>query len=414
MPNVSREDQLIQRQHEIWSKMEELLQAATNEERDFSGEERQEWDRAESDLDQVSKDIERIQRHARRDEPNTSGLIGMTQPAPSGETQEQRYEQAFDRVMRHGFKRASAEDIQLMEQRATVAGTNMGTNEDPAGGYTVPEGFRQYMEESLQAYGGIMNIAQNITTSSGNKLPWPVVTAGGRTSKGVLLTENTQMGEQAVEFGQDALDSFTYVSQMIRVSYQLLQDSAFDLNQYVAGVAGERIGRALAEHLATGDNSGQPQGVSQTSNTKTAPDPGDITYQDMLTLEHSIDPAYRNNTVRYLMSDETLKAIRGMTDADNRPLWVPVPAPGFTSRLNGYNYTIDNDLPDKAPTGATTGNPALYFGDFRRGYVVRSVRDVGLTRLDERYADFLQVGFFAYARYDAAIQDENAYGVLIV
>src|SRR5690606_9353822 len=122
----------------------------------------------------------------------------------------------------------------------------------------------------------------------------------------------------------------------------------------------------------------------------------------------SVDPAYRNNgRVRYVLSDGALKMARKLKDGDDRPLWVPVPAPGFTSTLNGYSYTVDNSMAAPAP-----GARSILFGDVFSAYVVRQVHGVQMVRLDERFADLLQTAFFAYARMDAIPDDLGAVRVL--
>src|SRR5690606_12480293 len=115
---------------------------------------------------------------------------------------------------------------------------------------------------------------------------------------GAILAENNQIGEQNVEFDQAELGAYTYTSKLMKVSWQLLNDSAFDLPSFLGRKAGERIGRAWAAHLVGGTGTGQPTGlvanctVGHTGATSAAPA---ITYDDMIDLEHSVDPAYRNS-----------------------------------------------------------------------------------------------------------------------
>src|SRR5690606_8369003 len=181
----------------------------------------------------------------------------------------------------------------------------------------------------------------------------------------------------------------------------------FDLPSFLGRKAGERIGRAWAAHLVGGTGTGQPTGlvanctVGHTGATSAAPA---ITYDDMIDLEHSVDPAYRNSgRARYILSDGARKLIRKLRDGDDRPLWVPVPAPGFAATINGYPYSIDNSM--AAPSA---GGRSVIFGDVAAAYIVRQVQGIQMVRLDERYADYLQTGFFAFARMDATIDDENA------
>jgi HK97 family phage major capsid protein len=122
------------------------------------------------------------------------------------------------------------------------------------------------------------------------------------------------------------------------------------------------------------------------------------TFEDLLDLEHSVDPAYRANA-QFVLSDAALRQIKGLKDNDGRPLWMA----GLTVALRGpslvTSYIINQDMP--AP-GA--GNKSLLFGDTSK-HIVRDVREVTLKRLDERYAEMDAVAFVAFSRHDARMVD---------
>lgn len=401
--NVNR---LIQRQHEIWDRMQTIEAAAVSEKRDWTAEERANYDAAEKDLDLVSGDIERLQRSARRELaqlPTVTPVPGEVPAEPVTEDRAAAYEEAFNVYVRRGMSRCSDAQQRLLEENFVAEERAQGAGTDAAGGYLVPEGFRRVMTETMKAYGGLINHATVITTTTGNPLPWPTNDDTGNT--GAILGENTQIGEQDLTLGQSQLGAYTYTSKLVRVSWQLLQDSAFDLNTWLPKKLGERIGRAQAPHLVSGTGTGQPTGLVSSATagvTGAVSAQPAITYDNLIDLEHSIDPAYRMNA-RYVMSDGALKIIRKLKDGDDRPLWVPVPAPGFPATINGHPYSIDNSM--AAPLAAAR---SIIFGDIAAGFIVRVVQGVQMVRLQERYADFLQTGFFGFARMDAKPDDAAA------
>jgi HK97 family phage major capsid protein len=75
----------------------------------------------------------------------------------------------------------------------------------------------------------------------------------------------------------------------------------------------------------------------------------------------------------------------------------------MAATLNGIPYTIDQGMASMAANAVS-----ILFGDFKAGYIVRQVHDVQLVRLNERYADFMQVGFFGYSRLDGRPDDPAA------
>lgn len=404
---MSRLDDLIRRQHEIWSRMQDLRALPEKENRDWTAEERTNYDAAEVDLTQVSEDIERLQRAAKLDQVDRSQVItatGEPELKPTHEERAQRYNDAFWAFTRRGMTRLKPDQQELLETgHAEIRAQGITT--DPLGGYLVPEGFRGTMTETMKAFGGLANLATVITTSTGNDLPWPTNDDTG--NEGVILSENTVVPDQDLTLGQRTLGAYMYTSKLVKLSLQLVQDSAFDLEGWLPRKLGERLGRAQAGHFATGTGINQPLGLTTGSTVGKTGAGGQLTsfiYDDLVDLEHSVDPAYRDaSRCRYLMSDAALKALRKLKDGDQRPLWVPVPAPGFSPTINGWSYTIDNKMPAPAASAKS-----LAFGDFRAGYIIRQVLGMQMVRLGERYMDALQIGFFGFARVDAMVDDPAA------
>lgn len=376
-------------------------------------------DRAMAEFDKIEAKIERLQKLESAEDRADQGDPRRPIP-PDGEDRGGREteitpEQAFTRAMCFGVNALSTEERQALgelraevtpEMRAQAAGT------DSAGGFTVPEGFQAEIVRSMAAFGPMLDpgITRQINTTSGNPLPWP--TMDDTSNKGALLTENTQDGEQDVTFGQKQLDAYMYTSKIVRVSLQLLQDSAFDMNGLLRDVFGERIGRIGNEHLTTGDHSGKPNGIvtASTEGKQTASATA-ITFDEIIDLEHSVDPAYRMlGSARYMLHDNVLLAVRKLKDSDGRYLWEPAqPRTGTEALLNGYPYTVNQDM----SSTITADDKVILFGAFEK-YVVRRVLAFQMLRLVERYADFLQVGFIGFTRFDGDLMDTAAVKHLVM
>lgn len=399
---------LIDEQNTIWTRMQELRQGM--EDRDLTAEERANWDTAETRLTVVSGDIERLQRDAARSQIDRSQIVTAT-GAPTGEGQERaaaaeretRYAEAFYGFIRRGLERLNPEQRELLAEGFGEVRAQGGVI-DTAGGYLVPEAFRAVMTETMVAFGGIMGVANVIVTGTGADLPWP--TNDDTNNKGRILGENMPVNDVNVTMGQRKLTAHTYTSDMVRAALILIQDSVFNLETWLPGKLGTRIGRAVAEHLAIGTGVDQPEGITVggvVGKTGAISATAVITYDDLIDIEHSVNSAYRGNA-RYAMADTMLKLIRKLKDGENRPVWVPVPTVGFPATINGFEYTIDDDMPDPGVSAKS-----IAFGDFKRGYLVRQVRDVQMMILRERYADYLQVGFTGFARLDARVDDAAAF-----
>ena len=269
-----------------------------------------------------------------------------------------------------------------------------------AGGYTVPEGFVNSLEQALLTFGGVRQVADVMRTDSGNDLPWP--TMNDTSNKGAILAEATTFSTSVdPTFASVIFKAFKYSSKPIIVSNELLQDSAFDLAAMIGGWLGTRIGRIQNDHFTTGTGTTLPNGVVVASvegveaASKTA-----ITDTEVISLEHSVDPAYRPNAM-WMFHDTILAAIRVLKDVTSgQYLWQPGMQAGVPDRLLGYRYVINQSM---TPTQAQSAKIIL-FGDFSK-YKIRDVAGVRLVRLDELFAQTDQVGFVAFLRSDGQLLD---------
>lgn len=290
----------------------------------------------------------------------------------------------------------------------------LGTLPDTAGGVTIPQGFYAQLIDAQKAYGGMLDVAFILDTTTGNALPIP--TDNDTSNAGALLSENTTVGQQDVTFGSVTMNAHTYSSKMVLVSNQLLQDTAFNLDAFLSGKLGTRIARIVNTHCTTGDGASKPTGiitaatlgftagnasggVSTTTGSTTT-----FTYDDLIELEHSVDPAYRKGA-QFMMSDFALKLIKKLKDGIGRPLWMPGLAVKEPDTINSYPYVINQDM----ATPAASAKPVV-FGDLKN-YFMRRVAGVQVLRLTERFADSNQVAFLAFQRWDGQMIDAGTHPV---
>jgi HK97 family phage major capsid protein len=203
------------------------------------------------------------------------------------------------------------------------------------------------------------------------------------------------------------MNAHTYTSKLVLVANQLLQDSAFNLESFLAQKLGTRIARITNLHFTTGDGASKPTGVitaATMGQTGTTGETTSIIFDDLIELEHSVDPAYRSNA-RFMMNDQTLKIIKKLKDSQNRPLWLPGYAMKEPDTINGYGYEINQQMAIPAANAKS-----IAFGDFKN-YFIRRVAGVQVLRLVERYADFNQTGFLAFQRYDGQLVDAGTHPI---
>jgi HK97 family phage major capsid protein len=422
---MKRLKELRDRAARVAAQMRALHEKAEKEDRGFSADEDQQWNALNTDFEKLERDIQDEERRSSRlgsldevirrngidgaagggapesgGQPETRGLIrfcgqelrSIYASPDARQAEDPDLAIAFDAFIRGGERRLSPEHRQLIERRAQSIGTaNLG-------GFTVPTDFAAGIEIALKAFSGIRQAATVISTGDGRALPWPTV--NDTAISGAIIAENTADSDQDVTFGQLSFGAYTYTSRLVKVSVELLQDTAIDLGALLARLLGERLGRATSAHYATGTGTGQPQGIVTASTLgKAAASATAFTYDEMLDLKHAVDVAYRLNA-RWALSDAVLKAVKKLKDLEGRPIWQPNIAQAVPATIEGDAYVIDNGL----PTALTTGQKIMLYGDLSK-YTIRDVLGYQLVIMRELYAANRQIGFNMFMRTDGKLVD---------
>jgi HK97 family phage major capsid protein len=279
------------------------------------------------------------------------------------------------------------------------------------GGYTVPTGFVPSLESALKDYVALRNVADVLRTDDGRQMPWPNVDDTGNV--GERIAENAEVSEQDAAFGTVTLGAYKYSSKLIRVPNELLEDSAINLADELGRMLGERIGRVQATDFTTGTGSSQPQGVVTGATLgKTAASATAFTPDELLDLIHSVDPAYRADpSFALMMSDAVLAYVRKMKDADGRPFFNDnTGGSAGTGPFTGSIYGVPVVVNQQMSAAFTTGQKLVLAGAFKK-VKIRDVNAVRLRMLEERYAEFDQVGFIAFLRSDCRVIDAGTHPI---
>lgn len=264
-----------------------------------------------------------------------------------------------------------------------------------AGGATIPPGALQQLEINMLAYGGVLQAAETIRTESGEPFPWPTANDTGNTGR--QIGENLATTSTAEpSFAQQIWSAYQFTSDEVLVPYMLMEDSAFDLASIIFGMLGERIGRILNTKFTTGSGAGTPKGiVTAAAAGITAASQTAIAWDEITSLIHSIDPAYRQTGCGFMFHDNTMLKLRQLKDGMGRPLWQDGPNGTPPPTLQGFPYFINQDMASSIATTAVT----MLFGQLSK-YKVRQVREIRMYRLVERHRENDQDAFLAFIRAD--------------
>ena len=378
---------LREKRANLWNETKAFLDCHRGEDGMVSAEDNATYEKMEADVVALGKEIDRLERQAaidrEMDQPTAAPLVSRP-VAPSAKKQgraSDEYRNAFWGMIRNrNLTPGVMNDLQI------------GT--DTEGGYLVPDEFEHTLVQGLEEENVLRSLCTIIQTSSGDR-KIPIVTAHGTAS---WVDEEDPIPTSDETFGQISIGAHK-VATMIKVSDELLQDSVFNLESYIATEFARRIGAAEEEAFITGNGTGKPTGllhatngagtgVTTTGNTPTA--------DEIFDLVHSIKSVYRRKAV-FLLNDSTLKAIRKLKDGQGQYLWQPGLKEGQPDMLLNYRIATSPFMPEIA-----AGNKVILFGDFK-SYWIADRQGRSFQRLNELYAATGQVGFRATQRVDGRL-----------
>ena len=378
---------LREKRANLWNETKAFLDSHRGEDGMVSAEDNATYEKMEADVVALGKEIERLERQAaidrEMDQPTAAPLVSRpvapTDKKPGRASDE--YRNAFWGMIRNrNLTPGVMNDLQI------------GT--DTEGGYLVPDEFEHTLVQGLEEENVLRSLCTVIQTSSGDR-KIPIVTAHGTAS---WVDEEDPIPTSDETFGQISIGAHK-VATMIKVSDELLQDSVFNLESYIAAEFARRIGAAEEEAFITGNGTGKPTGLLHATNgagTGVTTSGNTPTADEIFDLVHSIKSVYRRKAV-FLLNDTTLKAIRKLKDGQGQYLWQPGLKEGQPDMLLNYRIATSPFMPEIA-----AGNKVILFGDFK-SYWIADRQGRSFQRLNELYAATGQVGFRATQRVDGRL-----------
>ncbi|GAA6192288.1 phage major capsid protein [Phaeobacter sp. NW0010-22] len=293
-----------------------------------------------------------------------------------------------------------------------LEGKSLSTAVNSDGGYLVDPQTADVVKSVLKSTASIRSIASVVNveaTSFDVLIDHTDVGAGWATEAG-----------PAAETGTPSIDRITIplheLSALPKASQRLLDDSAFDIENWLAERIADKFARAEADAFVNGDGADKPRGFlnhPQVENdswswgnlgyvaTGTA---GGVDGDDIVGLVYSLGAQYRANGA-FVMNSKTAGVVRKLKDADGRFLWSDGLAAAEPARLMGYPVVIAEDMPDVA-----TDSYSIAFGDFNAGYTVAERPDLRILR--DPFSAKPHVLFYATKRVGGDVSDFAAIKLL--
>jgi len=381
--------ELREKRAKLWETTKAFLDSRRNENGLLSAEDTATYTQMEEDVMNLGEEIKRLERQAVIDlelsKPTSSPISnkpGMKDEEEKTGRASDEYKSAFWNAMR-------------MKNPGNQIYNSLSIGEDSEGGYLAPDEFEKTLITTLEEENIFRKLAKVIKTSSGDRKIPVVVTKGSA----AWLDEGEEFEESDSIFGQTSIGAYK-LGTMIKVSDELLNDSVFSIENYIATEFARRIGAKEEEAFLVGDGEGKPTGIfNATAGGQlgvTAASATAITADEVIDLVYSLKAPYRKNAV-FIMNDATVKAIRKLKDGQGQYLWQPSLTAGTPDTL--LNRPVFTSA--YAPTIAGGAN-TIAFGDFRY-YWIADRQGRSFKRLNELFATSGQVGFLGSQRVDGKL-----------
>ena len=382
-------NELRSKRAKLWEGTKAFLETHRRENGTLSAEDDATYAKMEQEISDLGREISRLERQEAMDAELSKPVNTPITTRPGAAKEDTKTGRASD-AYRKNFWNAMRSKT---PDRSITDALQIGT--DSEGGYLIPDEFERNLLSGLEENNIFRTLANIIQTTSGDR-KIPIVASHGSAA---WVDEEGAYSESDDAFAQITLGAYK-LGTMMKVSDELLNDSVFDLENYLSGEFARRIGNAEEDAFINGDGVGKPTGIlaakgggeiGVTTSSGTA-----FTADDLINLYHSLLTPYRKKAV-WLMNDSTVQFIRKLKDSNGQYLWQPSLVAGTPNTILGCPVMVSRYMPE---IGA--GNKAVAFGDFSYFWIAdRQGRS--FMRLNELFAAHGQVGFRGSQRVDGKL-----------
>ena len=382
---MSQTLELREKRAKAWEAAKAFLDAKAKDGAFASAEDAATYDRMEQEVMDLGKQIDRLERQAAIDaelaKATSTPITNQPNGKAYGDSKQGRASDEYKRAFWNGMRNKMSYEV----QNALSIGT------DSEGGYLVPDEYEKKLVQALEDEVFFRSLANVIKTSSGDR-KIPIVTSKGEAA---WIDEGGQFPESDDSFGQTSIGAYKLAT-MIKVSDELLNDSVFNIENYISKEFARRIGTKEEEAFFVGDGKGKPEGLFGSADLGVTAATVNITFDDVMDLFYSLRAPYRKKAT-WLLNDSTVKAIRKLKDGNGNYIWQPSVRDGEPDRILNRPYRTSIYVPELA-----AGNRVMAFGDYSY-YWIADRQGRSFKRLNELYATTGQVGFLACERVDGKL-----------
>lgn len=379
--------EMIEKRNKAWKEAKDFVENKKDSEGLLSKEDMDEYQKMEDKIKNFGFEIERLRREEEMDKelekpintPITNRPMEMNKTNLSVR-QTDEYKKAMLDALKSNFKRF---DNVLQE------------GVDAEGGYLVPEEYDERLITKLQEENIMRNLGNVITTAGDRK-----INIASTDPAAAWIEEGGALQFSDAKFDQILLDAFK-LHVAIKVTEELMYDSAFDLEEYILTQFSKALSNAEEDSFLNGDGVGKPTGIFDKTNGGTYLElAAELTSDKIIDLVHALDRPYRKNAV-FILNDNTIAKIRKLKDLNGAYIWQPSYQAGEPDRVLGYPVY----------TSAFAPEDKIAFGDFSY-YNIGDRGTRSFQELRELFAGNGMIGYVAKERVDGKLILKEAVQIL--
>lgn len=389
--------ELREKRAKAWDTARNFLDSKRNANGTLSEEDSKTYDSMEKTIVDLGKEIQRLEKQAEieseMNNPTSSPITNKPNNTHTGEVKKGTASAEYSKAFWNSIRNRNFYDVR----------NDLSVGADSEGGYLVPDEFENTLVEALESENIFRKLATVIKTSNGDR-KIPIVTSKGEAN---WVDENGTYTPSDDVFGQTVLSAHK-LSTAIKISEELINDSAFDMTSYISREFARRMGAKEEEAFFVGDGSGKPTGIFASSGGAeigATAQTSAITFDDVMEIFYSLRSPYRKNAV-WVLNDSTVKALRKLKDSNGNYIWQPSVSAGIPDTIFNRPYYTSSYIPE-----LKAGNKVMAFGDFSY-YWISDRQGRSFKRLNELFAMTGQIGFIASQRVDGKLTLSEAVKVL--
>ncbi|MDO5018794.1 MAG: phage major capsid protein, partial [Lagierella massiliensis] len=337
--------ELLEKRNAAWNKAKDFAESKKDENGLMSDEDFKAYEEMEKTIANYTREIERKKREEDLDKELEKPMTKALTNEPTLGNEEEKpmrarnvYKKSMLKALRSNFRDITNE-------------LKVGTDE--SGGYLVPEELEAEIVIGLEEENIVRKLAAKVQTSGLHKINIVATKPAA-----LWVEEGGELTFGDGKFDQVALDAHK-LHVGIKVTEELLYDSAFDLESFIIEEFTRALANAEEDAFLNGDGVNKPTGIFDSKKggevgitTKAAT----ITADELMDLVYSLERPYRKNAA-FILNDSTIAQIRKLKDNNGAYIWQPSIKDGEPDRLLGYPAYTSAYAPK-----AEKGKLAIAFG----------------------------------------------------